>query len=61
MVALYNVDYVDSFFFRIVLPIVLKSYDPWRIIYKNKYDLCPACLKSFKRPQFQICYYCKDL
>ena len=60
MVTLYNIEHVDSFFFRKMLPIVLKSYDPWRITYKNQYDLCPVCLTNFKKPVYQFCYKCKN-
>ena len=59
--TLYNVEHVDSFFIKKVLPHVLKVYAPWRIIYKNQYDLCPACLKEFKKPKYRVCFKCKDL
>lgn len=56
----YNTERADTEFFTKELPHLLKTLNPWRITYKNEYDLCPGCLRHFKQPKYQFCFDCKD-
>lgn len=52
-----KIENADKKFYKI-LPLLLKSFNPEQIIYKDNYDLCPGCRKKFKLIKIDLCQNC---